>query len=177
MRWLWSSKRDKSRFVHIFLPFTDFSDCALIVANRLRKMANSYDQVYHTVSVNLILVFQCRHRATRSITVWQSIALNPSYISFLRFAVTHLCPSVERRGGRRKCLGQEHILRTSMGLLITSFSSTSYPRYIQVGSSIVAEFPLRFLWLKLFNWWKNQLNFSVEIKDVYGRNKHRSTCI
>lgn len=177
MRWLWSSKRDKSRFVHIFLPFTDFSDCALIVANRLRKMANSYDQVYHTVSVNLILVSQCRHRATRSITVWQSIALNPSYISFLRFAVTHLCPSVERRGGRRKCLGQEHILRTSMGLLITSFSCTSYPRYIQVGTSIVAEFPLRFLVLKLFNWWKNQLNFSVEIKDVYGRNKHRSTCI
>lgn len=112
-------------------------------------MANSYDQVYHTVSVNLILVSQCRHRATRSITVWQSIALNPHIFPSEWFAFTHLCPSVELRGGRRKCLGQEHILRTSVGLLITSFSCTSYPRYIQVGTSIVAEFPLRFLVFKL----------------------------
>ena len=100
-------------FYHLLI----FQIVPMIVANRLRKMANSYDQVYHTVSVNLILVSQCRHRATRSITVWQSIALNPHIFPSEWFAFTHLCPSVELRGGRRKC---------------KAFSKISFSNYLRV---------------------------------------------
>ena len=83
-------------------------------------MANSYDQVYHTVSVNLILVSQCRHRATRSITVWQSIALNPHIFPSEWFAFYSLVPlsGITRREKKVQSILQDQFFKLSTRTLL-----------------------------------------------------------